>query len=96
MRWLLVTLALALAACGESKPKAEADPSIVTIDKRYWVCTSTHTAHHAAVELGNAKTIRREFPAYDTADCDQWSATFTKPWPICPATNAWCQGTKPR
>lgn len=96
MRSAIALLAL-LAACSEAPKKQEAkqDPDAVTISKQYWVCTSTHVAHHDAVELGNAKTTRTKFPAYDKTECDQWSAKFTKPWPVCPATNAWCQSTKP-
>jgi hypothetical protein len=70
----------------------KSDENIIQIDKTYWVCTSTHVRHHAAIEMG--MKIRRQFPAYDSTECDQWSEKFIHPWPECPGSNAWCQASR--
>jgi hypothetical protein len=93
MRAVLIGAAFLLSGCGDASPPQKAnDENLVTINTKYWVCTSTHVSHHDAVEMGIK--IRRQFPAYDKTECDQWSATFVKPWPSCPDKNVWCQGTK--
>lgn len=85
MRALAVIASLLLGACDSRAPANQAD--LISINPKYWVCTSSHTSHHAAVEMG--MKIKRQFPAYDSTECDQWSAIMTRCGPL-QANNMWC------
>lgn len=87
MRKIILLLVL-LSGCSDETLRKE-NENLINIDKRYWICTSTHIWHHEA-QRGTLTRFGRigERSAYDSTECDQWSATFSSG---CVSTNSWCK-----
>ncbi len=64
-------MALVLTGCSSSKEDAATVK--IELNAKYWTCTHTHVWHHDAVDYLKLS----DSPAYDSLECDQWSAQMT-------------------